>query len=52
MAEEARAVAARMKNADLRRELLQIARGYEALAKLAEATTDQHSREDQAPPSS
>ena len=50
MAEEARAVAARMKNADSRRELLQIARGYEALAKLAEAMADQNSGTDQAPP--
>jgi hypothetical protein len=49
MAEEARAVA-RMKSEQLRRELLQIARGYEALAKLAEATADQHSGTDQAPP--
>jgi hypothetical protein len=37
MAEEARAVAARMRNAELRREPLQIARGYDVLAKRAEA---------------
>ena len=31
MAEEARAVATRMKSEELRRELLQIAQGYDAL---------------------
>ena len=49
MAEEARAVAARMRNAELRREPLQIARGYDVLAKRAEAFGDQASSADKVP---
>jgi hypothetical protein len=49
MAEEARAVAARMRDAELRRELLQIAQGYDVLAKRAEALGDQPSGADEAP---
>ena len=44
MAEEARAVATQnMRDAESRRELLQIARGYDVLAKRAEAFGDQPS---------
>ena len=43
MAEEARAVATRMRDAESRRELLQIARSYDVLAKRAEAFGDQPS---------
>jgi hypothetical protein len=43
MAEEARAAAGRMKNAELRRKLLQMAQGYDALAELADVIADQHS---------
>ena len=49
MAEEARAVAARMKSEELRRELLQMAQGYDALARLADARADHHSGADKAP---
>ena len=49
MAEEARAVAVRMKSAELRRELLQMAQGYDALARLADARADHRSGPDEAP---
>ena len=49
MAEETRAVAARMRDAESRRELLQIARGYDVLAKRAEAFGDQPSGADEVP---
>jgi hypothetical protein len=49
MAEEARAVAARMRDAESRRELLHIARGYDVLAKRAEAFGDQPSGADEVP---
>jgi hypothetical protein len=47
MAEEARAVAARMMSEEMRRELLRMAQGYDALARLADA--DPHSGADETP---
>jgi hypothetical protein len=49
IAEEARAVAARMKSEELRRELFQMAQGYDALARLADVRADRHPGGDEAP---
>lgn len=48
MAEEARAAAARTKSEELRRELLQMAQGYDALARLADVRADHGSAADEA----